>query len=170
MWTKWDGEDRRGALCLWKLWRVGSWRWSLYELHTMFPENWPTHRPVFFQIGRRSPETGVQMCADNPSLPPLPLFLFLSLSFSFDFPPSHGWWAKKKKKAQQDREESHIVHRAEFGRPQIRDSGRLVMIRGSGWVMGSNADHLFPALPIQRERKKGCIEAWRGWHIPFCKT
>lgn len=38
----------------------------------------------------------------------------------------------KKKKTQQDRDESHIVYRAEFGRPQIKDSGRLVMIRGLG--------------------------------------
>lgn len=56
------------------------------------------------------------------------------------------------------------AERAEFGRLQIRDSERLVMIRGSNWVMGSKDALLFPGLPIQKKRRK---QAWRhggGWH------
>lgn len=69
----------------------------------------------------------MQMRADNLSLYPL------SLSPSLWTPlPRTGVEERKKKKKQQDRDESHIVHRAEFGRPQIKDSGRLVMIRGLG--------------------------------------
>lgn len=140
--------ERESELCLGKdVWGggVGSWRWSLYELFAVFPEYWPAHRLVLFQIGRISPETGVQMCADNPSLYPVSLSLsvFLLLSPLTSLPRTDVI------KTQQDRDESHIVLRAEFGRPQIRDSGRLVMIRGSGCVMGSKDDRLFPSLPIQ---------------------
>lgn len=63
---------------IWKLQRVGHWRWSLYESITTFPEYCSAHRPVLFQIGLRSPETGVQMCTDDPlsaSSPPLCLFV-----------------------------------------------------------------------------------------------
>lgn len=163
-WMEWEREERKNAQHLWRLWRVGRWGWSLYELFTLFPEYWPAHRPVLFQIGGRSPETGVQMRADKPSL--YPLFLSSSLWTSL---PRTGVEKRKKKKTQQDRDESHIVCRAEFGRPQIKDSGRLVMIRGLGWVMGSKDDHLFPSLPIQRERKKEAQRHGGGWHIPSAK-
>lgn len=56
------------------------------------------------------------------------------------------------------------TERAEFGRLQIRDSERLVMIRGSNWVMGSKDAHLFPGLLIQTERKKEAQRHGRGWH------
>lgn len=64
----------------------------------------------YFQIGGVSPETGVQMCADNLSLNPLSLAL--SVSFSFDFPPSHRRRKKKEKDKTPSRTEtkSHIVH------------------------------------------------------------
>lgn len=121
----------------------------------------------YFQIGGISPETGVQMCADNLSLStPLPHSIRLLL-FRL---PSLAPALEKKKKTQQDRDEKpHCTHRAEFGRAQIRDSGRLVMIRGSGWVMGSKDDRLFPSLPIQRERKKGAQRHGGGLHIPSAK-
>lgn len=129
---------------MWKQLRVGRWRWSLYESITAFPEYWPAHRAVLFQIGLRSPETGVQMCTDDPlstSSPPLCLF------------PS----ALRRKP-------TLCAERAEFGRLQIRDSERLAMIRGSNRVMGSKDALLFPGLPILKKRRK---QAWRhggGWH------
>lgn len=169
-WTRTEGKERRERMscALGKVWRVGSWRWSLYKLFTVFPEYWPAHRLVLFQIGGVSPGTGVQMCADNPSLylsPSRSVSLSLSSSPLTSLPRTDN----EKKHAQQDEDESHIVHRAEFGRPQIRDSGRLVMIRGSGWVMGSKDDHLFPSL-IQGGKEKRDTEAQRGFAHPICKT
>lgn len=56
------------------------------------------------------------------SLPPSPS-LFISASPLTPLPPSLP--RAKAEKPQQDGDESHIVHRAEFGRPQIRDSGKV---------------------------------------------
>lgn len=127
-------------------WRVGRWRWSLYESITAFPEYWPAHRAVLFQIGLRSPETGVQMCTDDPlstSSPPLCLF------------PSALRWKP-----------TFWAERAEFVRLQFRGSERLVTIRGSHWVMGSKDALLFPGLLIQKDRRKQGTEAWRGLAHP----
>lgn len=81
---------------------VGSWRWSLYELFTVFPEYWPAHRLVLFQIGGISPETGVQMCADNlplsPSLPVLPLPHSVSFFLLLFWLPSLAPALEKNKK------------------------------------------------------------------------
>lgn len=83
------------------------------------------------------------MCTDDPlstSSPPL------RLSFCFET------------------KSTLCTERAEFGRLQIRDSERLVMIRGSNWVMGSKDAHLFPGLLIQTERKKEAQRHGGGWH------
>lgn len=96
------------------------------------PRSRPAHWLVLFQIGRISPGdrwASVRLCCS-------PLF-----------PPSQS------SVKPQDGEESHIVHTDDFGKPQIRDSGRLVTIRGSGWVMGSKEDGAFPSLPVQGRRK-----------------
>lgn len=101
--------------------------------------DWPAYTAVFSQIGGRSPETGVQMCEDNPPFPPsIPLFAFSSTHTPL------LWLASVKKERKGGRAErsaagqelASIVLRAEFGRAQIRESARLVMIRGSGLSNG----------------------------------
>lgn len=157
-------------LCHGKVWGVGSWRRSLYELFTVFPEYWPAHRLVLFSDWWSIPrDRCANVCRQSLSQPPFPRSIRLLLFWLPSLAPA----LKKKRKRQnpkQDRDEKpHCTHRAEFGRPQIRDSGRLVMIRGSGWVMGSKDDRLFPSLPIQRERKKGAQRHGGGLHIPSAK-
>lgn len=62
------------------------------------------------------------------------------------------------------RKPTSCAERAEFGRLQIRDSERLVMIRGSNRVMGSKDALLFPASPIPKERRKQARRHGGGWH------
>lgn len=136
----------------------------------MFPEYWPAHRLVLFSDWWNIPrDRCANVCRQSLSQPPFPRSIRLLLFWLPSLAPA----SKKKRKRQnpkQDRDEKpHCTHRAEFGRPQIRDSGRLVMIRGSGWVMGSKDDRLFPSLPIQRERKKGAQRHGGGLHIPSAK-
>lgn len=75
-------------------------------------------------------------------------FLSFCPLLSFCFEPKPTW----------------CIERAEFGRLQIRHSERLVMIRGSNWVMGSKDAHLFPGLLIQKQRKKEAQRHGGGWH------
>lgn len=98
----------------------------------------PAHGLLSFQIGGMSSETGVQICSSK-SLRPTP-------------PPPPPLLPVGQPQKQQDTDLSRIVHRAEFGRIQIRGSQRLVMIRGSGPVMGSEDDRLFPSLQTQTGR------------------
>lgn len=78
------------------------------------------------------PQRQVCKCVQTilPSIPSSSSLLLFGLPSLA--PGSRKERKKEKKKTQQDRDESHIVCRAEFGRPQIKDSGRLVMIRGLG--------------------------------------
>lgn len=56
------------------------------------------------------------------------------------------------------------TERAEFGRLQIGESERLVMIRGSNWVMGSKDVQLFSGLLIQKGSKMKAERHGGGWH------
>lgn len=106
----------------------------------------PPTDPFYFRLGW-DPQRQVCKCVQMILfLPPLLLFVSLSLSFCFETKPTL------------------CAERAEFGRLRIRDSERLVMIRGSNSVTGSKNAHLFPGLLIQTERKKEAQRHGGGWH------
>lgn len=105
----------------------------------------PPTDPSYFRLGW-DPKRQVCKCVQMILfLPPLLLSVSLSLSFCFESKPTL------------------CTERAELADSKL-ETERLVMIRGSNWVMGSKDAHLFPGLLIQTESKKEAQRNGGGWH------